>query len=202
MSRMRSSAGIFQAGHVAAHLAAHELLVDAELANAAEHAGEGEQHAPDVVGGVHVSGVEAGDHRVQPLLLFRCERAVRHRDVRIGEAVVIQRRVGVQVIGGRVVPGHTMAPLLLQGDTEERATAHLVAHDGLHVVLRVEALLDVIGEVEVAVVEEAVVHGRCRRLSALFPDLCGERQGGEHQADEENVLVRGVKGAAEHIRSR
>jgi hypothetical protein len=147
---MRSSAGIFQAGHVAAHLAAHELLVDAELANAAEHAGEGEQHAPDVVGGVHVSGVEAGDHRVQPLLLFRCERTVLHRDVRIGEAVVVQRCVRVQVVGRRVVPGHTMAPLLLQRDTEERATAHLVAHDGLHVELRGEALRDVVRQEEVA----------------------------------------------------
>ena len=39
--------------------------MDGEFADAGEDAGEGVQHAPDVVGGIHVGGVEAGDHRVE-----------------------------------------------------------------------------------------------------------------------------------------
>ena len=46
--------GIGEAGGFTGDLRRDELLVDAELADAGEHARKGPQHAADVIGGVHV----------------------------------------------------------------------------------------------------------------------------------------------------
>ena len=58
-----------EAGGLAGDLGRDEFLVDAELADAGEDAGEGLQHPPNVIGGVHVGRVEPGDHRVETRLL-------------------------------------------------------------------------------------------------------------------------------------
>ena len=50
--------GVLQAGGVAGHLRRHELLVDAELADAGEDAGERLQDAADVIDAVHVGGLK------------------------------------------------------------------------------------------------------------------------------------------------
>ena len=49
----------------AGHLGRDKLLVDRELADAAEHAGKGLQHPPDMVRGLHVRRVEARDHGIE-----------------------------------------------------------------------------------------------------------------------------------------
>ena len=48
------------------------------------------------------------------------QRPVRHRDVGVGEGVVVERRVGLQVVGRREVAGVPVRPRLLQRDAEER----------------------------------------------------------------------------------
>jgi hypothetical protein len=110
------------------HLRRYELLVDREFADPREHSGEGLEHATDVIGGVHVSRIEAGDHGVEPRLLFRAQRQVRRRDVRVGKRVVVERRVGVQVVGRREVAGVLIRPLLLQGNAEHRGTTDRRPH--------------------------------------------------------------------------
>ncbi len=83
----------------AGDLRRHEFLVNRELANAREHPGERRQHPPHVIGGVHVGGVEPGDHRVETRLLVRRQRPVGHRDEGVGEGVVVKR--GVRSAGNR-----------------------------------------------------------------------------------------------------
>src|SRR5262245_58169085 len=51
--------GIDQARWPTGDLRRHELLVNRELADAHEHAWERSEHATDVIGGVHVRGIEA-----------------------------------------------------------------------------------------------------------------------------------------------
>ena len=87
------------------------------------------QHAPDVVDAVHVGRIEPGDHRIEARLLLLRERAVHARDVGVGERVVVERRVGLQVVGRREVAGVRVRPLLLQRDPEERRAADARAHD-------------------------------------------------------------------------
>ena len=82
------------------------------------------QHAADVIGGVHVGRVEAGDHRIEARLLAPASATGRrHRDVGVGERVVVERRVALQVVGRREVAGVRVRPLLLQRDAEERRRA-------------------------------------------------------------------------------
>ncbi len=154
-----------QAGGVAGDLRGDELLVDGELADPREDAREGGQHAPDVIRGIHVRRVEAGDHRIEARLLLFRQRPVRHRDEGVGERVVVERRVGLQVVGRREVAGVAVRPLLLQRDAEERRPPDLVAHD-LQEVVNVGAFLDVVREVEVVVVDEV---GRRRRRRGGLP---------------------------------
>src|SRR3954449_902840 len=54
---------IEKASAIARDLRGHELLVDGEFADALEHAGEREQHAPDMIDTVHVGRIETGNHR-------------------------------------------------------------------------------------------------------------------------------------------
>ncbi len=136
-----------QAGGLAGNLRGDELLVDAELANAGEDAGERGENTPNVVDAVHVGGIEAGDHRVEPRLGLLWQRAVDAGDVGVGERVVVERRVGVQIVSRREIAGVRVRPLLLQRDAEQRRSAHAVPHD-LQELLRLDALLDVVREVE------------------------------------------------------
>ncbi len=101
-----------QARDVAGNLRGHELLVDRELTDPGEHAGKGLEHPPDVIGRVHVGGVEAGDHRIEAGLLLRRQRLVGHRDVGVREGVVVEVRVAIEVILRRVVARDAVRPLL------------------------------------------------------------------------------------------
>ncbi len=82
--------------------------------------GKVSQHPADVVGGVHVRGVEARDHRIEAGLLLRLERPVGHRDEGVGERVVVERSVALQVVGRSEVAGVLVRPGLLQGNAEQR----------------------------------------------------------------------------------
>jgi len=129
--------------------------VNRELADSGKHAGEGLEDTFDVIRGVHVRGVEARDHRIQPGALLRWQRAIRHRDVGVGEGVVVERRVGLQVITRREVTGVRVRPRLLQRDAEQGGAGDARAHEAQEVA-NIRALLDVIRQVEVRIVELGV----------------------------------------------
>ena len=141
-----------QAGGLARDLRADELLVDAELADAGEDAGKRRQDAADVIDAVHVGRVETGDHRIEARLLLRPKAAIDAGDVGVRERVVVERRVGVQVVGRREVAGVGVGPVLLQRDAEQRRAGDARAHD-VEELGDVDALLDVVGQVEMRVVE-------------------------------------------------
>jgi hypothetical protein len=144
--------GVCEAGSLAGDLGRDELLVDAELADAGEHAGERLQNPANVIDAVHVRWVEPGDHRIEARLLLLRERAILAGDVSVGERVVVERRVAVQVVGRREVAGVPVRPLLLQRDPEERRPADARARD-LQELADVDPFLDVVREVEVGVEE-------------------------------------------------
>jgi hypothetical protein len=179
-----------EAGRVAGDLRRHELLVDAELADAAEDAGERLQHAADVIHRVHVRRIEPGDHRIEPRLLGFWQRPVGHRDEGIGERVVVERRVALQVVRGRELAGVAVRPLLLQRNAEERRALHARAHD-LQEVTDVDPLLDVVGQVEVRVVELVRgVGGRLRRRQQEDDSQNAERAGHHRTAQKFNSKLR------------
>ena len=200
-SRIRSSAGSVRLAAVARDLRRDEFLVDRELADAREHTRERFEDAPDVIGSVHVRGVEPRDHRIESRLLCGFQLLERARDVGVGERVVIKRGVGLQVIRRSEVARIPMCPGLLQRDSEERRATDLVAHDLVDVLRRIRTLLHVVGEVEVAVVEHAGVLRRlgrrdlgreCRRMHArtqrtLPKDV--SRLAGPPVADRHNLIV-------------
>ena len=51
------------------------------------------------------------------------ERPVRHRDEGVGEGIVVEGSVGLEVIGGREVPRVPVVPLLLERNAEEGGAA-------------------------------------------------------------------------------
>ena len=110
------------------------------------------QHAADVVDGVHVGRIESGDHRVEARLIVLRQGPVHARDVGVGERVVVERRVGLQVVGRREVAGVRVRPLLLQRDAEERRAPDARPHD-VEEPADVDPLLNVVRQVEVRVVE-------------------------------------------------
>ena len=61
--------GVGDARRFTGDLRGHELLVDRELADPDEHAGERLEDATHVIGRVHVRRIETGDHRIEPRLL-------------------------------------------------------------------------------------------------------------------------------------
>ena len=183
--------GIAQARRVARDLGGHELLVHAELADTREHAGESQQHAPDVVRSVHVRRVEAGDHRVHARPVRRVQRQVLHGDRRVDERVVIERRVGEQVVVGRAVAGDEMIPLLLQRNAEHGDPADPVADD-LEVPAGRDASLHVVCQVEVDVVEARRVPASTAK-AALFARV--RRQRALHQATRQQQAEAGANTA-------
>jgi len=97
--------------------------VNGELADAGETPGKSAAPA-NVIDGVHIRGIETGDHGIERGLLFLGKRFVGHGDPRVGEGVVVEGRVGVEVVSWRAVAVHAVQPLLLQRDpkTVERPT--------------------------------------------------------------------------------
>jgi hypothetical protein len=103
---------------------------------------------PVKIDAVHVRRVEAGDHRIEARLRVLRQGPVDAGDVGIGEGVVVERGVGVQVVGRREVGRVRVRPLLLQGNAEQRRPPHACPHDLEELRYR-DPLLDVVGEVEV-----------------------------------------------------
>ncbi len=161
---------IDQARDLARDLRGHELLVNGELADPREDARKGPQHPADVIGGVHVGGVEAGDHGIEAGLLFRRERPVGHRDDGVGERVVVERSVALQVVGRSEVAGVLVRPGLLERNAEQGRAADPRPHDAQELP-DVDALLHVVGQVEVDIVEVA----GARRLIRLGHCPRGDR---------------------------
>ena len=141
-----------QARHRARDLAGYELLVDGEFADTAEYTRERLEHPANVVRAVHIGRIETRDHGIEPRPLLRRERKVGHRDPGIGERVVVQRGVRIQVVLRGAVSIHAVRPQLLQGNAEQRHPPGLVPHD-LEEIPNVGAFLDVVGQVKMRVVE-------------------------------------------------
>ncbi len=150
--------GVGKARRFSGDLRGDELLVDAELADPGEHAGKRFQHAANVVDAIHVGRVEPRDHRVEPRLVGLRQSEIHARDVGVGEGVVVERRVGLQVIRGREVARVRMRPLLLQWDSEQCRPSDASAHDAQESA-GLNALLDVVRQMEMRIVK-AVGVGR------------------------------------------
>ena len=121
----------------------------------------------------HVRRIEAGDHRIESRLLFLRQRFVCHRDPRIGEGVVVQRGVRMQVIGRSALPVHPVGPFLLQGNAENRHAAGLVAHHAQEIA-DVRPFLNIIGQVEMRIVE--VIRGGLRGRHRATEKICGGKR--------------------------
>jgi len=104
---------VVQAGGMATDLCRDELLVNGELTNTTEHAGIGQQHVTDVIGGMHVGGIKTGDHGIEAFALFFIQAEVGLGNGGIDKGVVIQRCIGVQVVTGITRAGKIVIPLLL-----------------------------------------------------------------------------------------
>ena len=151
-SRMRSSAGSVRLATSPAILEETNSLWMVNSPMPREDAGKGLQHAADVVGRVHVGRVEARDHGIEAGLLLPRQRLVRHRDEGVGERVVVEVGVAIEVVARRRVARDAIRPLLLQRDAEERDAPDALPHD-VEEGPDVGAFLDVVGEVEMAVVD-------------------------------------------------
>ena len=158
---------ILKTRHFAGDFRRHEFLVNRELSDTGEYARKGLQDAADMVRRVHVGRIEARDHRVETrLLLWRRQRLVGHGDPCIGERVVIKRRVGIQVISGRVSPVDPVGPLLLQaGSRRSPLVRYLVPHD-LEESRECLSFLNVIGEMKMRIVEFEVRRLRTKRAAS------------------------------------
>ena len=196
---MRSSAGLVRLAVSPCDLGRDELLVDAELADAGEDAGKRRQHAADVIDAVHVRGIEPGDHRIEARALLRRKRPVDAGDVGVGERVVVERRVAVQVVGRREVARVVVGPLLLQRNAEQGRSSDARAHD-LEIAAHADAFLHVVGQVEVRIVERvlggAALRGACapasaQRRAARTATERGEQRGGRPvETHRSHVIVR------------
>ena len=143
---------VVQAGRMPRNLRRHDLLVNAELADAGKHAGERAQDALDVVGGVHVRRVEARNHGVHPLPLRVRQRQVLVRDHRIHKRIIVECSVRAQVIVRGPVSGHEIIPFLLQRNAEQRSAAYPVTHH-VEIFAGCDPLLCIIQQVEMCIVE-------------------------------------------------
>src|SRR4029077_2694083 len=119
-----------------------------ELSDAREHAGKGLEHTSDVIHRIHISRIEAGDHWIKAGLFLLGKGLVGHCDPSVGEGVVIQRSICLQIVAGSTIAIDSVRPLLLQWNTEYRDPAHLVAHS-LEKVVAVSCLLDIVSHMGV-----------------------------------------------------
>ena len=143
----------------------HELFVNGELADARKHTRKSLQHSADMIHGIHVRGVEAGNHGIKTGLLFRRQGLIGHRNPRVRERVVVQRSVGVQVIRRRTISVNWVRPLLLQGDAEQSHAASFVFHR-LQEIMNIRTLLNIVGQVKMGIVEFVIVRLRARGRNA------------------------------------
>jgi hypothetical protein len=188
---------IGQAGGFADDLRGHELLVDTELADPGEDTGKRLQYSPDVIDAVHVGRVEPGDHRIEPRLVRFGQPSIDARNVGVGERVVVEGGVGVQVVGWREVARVRIGPLLLQRNPEQRRAADTCAHDAQEG-CRIDALLDVVRQVKVGVVEpgRGTLTTRMER-AGLNPEDGQQR----HRGGDGDSLCGTDRGFARHVPS-
>jgi hypothetical protein len=97
-------------------------------------------------------------------LLRRRERPVLHRDERVGERVVVERRVGLEIVCRRAIAVHVGAPFLLQRNPEQRDAPDAVAHH-LQEFVNVRTALDVVRQMKVRVVQRDPVSRPALRRS-------------------------------------
>jgi len=175
--------GIFEAGYFARNFCGNEFLVNGELADAGEDARKSFEDTANVVGGVHVGGIETGDHGVDARLLIFGQRFVGHGDGGVGERVVVERRIAVEVVSGRAIAVDAIGPFLLKGNTEEGDSASVIAHH-VQKIVDAGAFLNVVGEMAVRIVE--LVSGSLRvKWGGATDDVeRGEGSEAEHSACE------------------
>ena len=77
------------------------------------------RHTTDVVRGIHVGRIEARDHRDQIFCAPPGSGIVSHRDHRVGERVVVEGSVGIEVVFGRSLSIDIKGPLLLQRNSKQ-----------------------------------------------------------------------------------
>ena len=106
-------------GHITADLGRNKLLVDGKLADTGKYPGIGLQYPANVVRCVHIRGIETDDHRFKMGLLLLCQPLVLLGNVGVSKRVIIQRRIGIEIVGGCNVTGHPVRPLQLQWDAEQ-----------------------------------------------------------------------------------
>ncbi len=105
-----------------------------------------------MIGGIHIGRIEPGDHRIKARLLLLRQCFVGHGNVCVGERVVVEKSVGLQVVAWGEAAGILVGPLLLERGAEESDAPDLCVHD-FEKVVDVGSLLNVIGQVEVCIVE-------------------------------------------------
>src|SRR3954471_9065069 len=124
-----------------------------ELSNTGEHARECLKHAANMMRCVHVGRVETGNHRIETALLLFGERLVSHRDRCVGEGIVVQRRVCVEIVRRSAVSVRAIRPLLLERNPKNCYSPNFVSHD-LQEVVNVSTLLDVVGKMKMYVIRD------------------------------------------------
>ena len=71
----------------------------------------------------------------------------------------------MQVIGRRTISVNPVRPLLLQGDAEQRHAAGFISHH-VQKIVNIRTLLNIVGQVEVGIVELIITGLRARRRNA------------------------------------
>src|SRR5262249_54956807 len=92
------------------------------------------------------------DHGVEASLLVFRERFEGHGDGSVGEGVVVERRITVEIVGGSAFAIDTIRPFLLKWDSKESDTTGVSAHH-VQEIANAGTFLNVVGEMTVRVVE-------------------------------------------------
>jgi hypothetical protein len=138
---------VLEACDFARYFRRDEFFVNREFPDAREHARKGLEHSANVIGGIHIHRVEARDHGIQSCLLFFRQRFIGHRNPGVRKRVVVQRRIGVQIVRRGAIPIHPVGPLLLQGDAEHCRSAGFSSHH-VQKLVDVRAFLDIVGQMK------------------------------------------------------
>src|SRR5579859_659232 len=144
--------GIFEAGDFAWDFCGDEFLVNGELTDASEDTGKRLQNTANVIGSVHVCGIEASDHGVDTDLLVFRKRFVSHGYGGVSERVVVEGRIAVEIVGGSAVAVDAIRPFLLEWKAKEGDAAGMSAHH-VQKVMNAGTFLNVVGEMTVRIVE-------------------------------------------------
>ena len=144
-----------------------EFLVNAELTNTGEHTRKSEEHTTDMVSGIHVGCVKTRDYRINASLLCVTQRRIFHGDGCVGERVVVERSVAQKVIVGCSFARDKVILFLLERYAEHGNATYAVA-DHLEIASSRNALLYVVCQVEVSVIEK----GTFERVSSSLVSRC------------------------------